>query len=314
MTTTPTTMKEPLPEKTPVHRYRAFSPGRIWTLATATVTQLLRMKIMGFVLAVCVLIVAFGFVFPALSPEQQLNNLKSWSFAGLQLYSFVLAIAATALLLPRDLEDRTLYTILSKPVPRHEYLIGKFLGVMLLIAGGLVLMDAAMSGVLYLRQNMLLSQIIGNLKEINGQVTPAEAKQVTEMLAKQGLTWNLHLGLLAVFLKAGVLTALTLMISCFASSTLFTMVVTFCMFLVGHGHDLMRDYFLHGRVSSFTEKALSAVLAVLTPDMGAYDVVDNVISGELVTGHAAQMMIGTAALYVLGYLVVSHLLFVEKEL
>ena len=35
--------------------------------------------------------------------------------------------------LPRDMEDRTLYTILSKPVPRFEYLIGKLLGVLLLI-------------------------------------------------------------------------------------------------------------------------------------------------------------------------------------
>jgi len=43
----------------------------------------------------------------------------------------VYSIAATALLLPRDVEDRTLYTILSKPVPRIEYLLGRLVGVLI---------------------------------------------------------------------------------------------------------------------------------------------------------------------------------------
>lgn len=295
-------------------RYRAFSPARIWTLATATLTQLMRMKVMGFVLVLCALIVAWGYAFPALNPEQQLNQLKSWSFAALQMYSFVLAIAATALLLPRDLEDRTLYTILSKPVPRHEYLIGKFLGVMLLVGGGLLVMDAAMSLVLWIRQNTLLVQITSGLKETGAQISEQDVQQVKAMLAKQGLTWNLHVGLLAIFLKAAVLTSLTLLVSCFASSTLFSMVVTFCIFVVGHGHDLLRDYFLHGHVSSAVEKTLSALLAIITPDLAAFDVVDSVINGEIVSSQAAWMMTGMAGLYVVGYLVVSHLLFVEKEL
>ena len=54
--------------------------------------------------------------------------------------------------------------------------------------------------------------------------------------------------------------------------------------------------------------------AILTPDLGAFDVVDNVINGETVSASAAGLMAGTAALYLLGYGVVSHLLFVEKEL
>jgi ABC-type Na+ efflux pump permease subunit len=287
-----------------------FSPARIWTLAAATVTQLLRMKILVFLLVFSFIVVAAGFAFPVLNPEQQLKQLKDVSFGALQVFSIVIGIVATALLLPRDLEDRTLYTILSKPVPRYEYLLGKLLGVILLIGAGLILMDIAFSGVLYLREKLLLSQMVEalNVKE------QGDLEFLKGYVAKQGLTWNLHLGVLAIFLKAAVVASLAMMVSCFASSTLFTVVITFCVVIIGHGQAMMRDFFLNGKMTEVMEKGLSALLAILTPDLGVFDVVENVIQGEVVTWAATQVMLGTAAMYVVGYCVVSHLLFVEKEL
>ncbi len=290
--------------------HRSFSPARIWTLATATVTQLVRMKILAFLLVFCVIVVAAGFAFPVMNPEQQLKLLKDVSFGALQVFSIVIGIVATALLLPRDLEDRTLYTILAKPVPRYEYLLGKLLGVLLLIGAGLVIMDAAFSVILWLREKLLLSQMIAAL---NAQ-RPEDIAQLEGIVAKQGLTWNLHLGVLAIFLKASVVSALALMISCLASSTLFTVVITFCIVIIGHGQGLLREYFLQGKMTAVLEQSLSALLAILTPDLGVFDVVENVIQGEVVTWAATQVMLGTAAMYLVGYCVVSHLLFVEKEL
>ena len=139
-------------------RSYGFSLSRVWTMAAATVTQLVRMRILVFLVVLSVIVVAAGFLFPVFSAEQQLKMLKYVSFGALQFFSLVLAIVATALLLPKDMEDRTLYTILSKPVPRVEYLLGKFLGVMLLIGGGLLIMDLLVCGVLYFRQSMVLAQ------------------------------------------------------------------------------------------------------------------------------------------------------------
>ncbi|MES2506344.1 MAG: ABC transporter permease subunit [Verrucomicrobiota bacterium] len=287
-----------------------FSPARIWTLATATVTQLMRMKILAFLGVFSVIVVAASFASPLLNPEQQLKQLKDVSFGALQIFSVVIGIVATALLLPRDLEDRTLYTILSKPVPRYEYLLGKLLGVLLLIGGGLILMDAAFSVVLWLREKLLLAQMVQSL---NAQ-RPEDLAQIETYVAKQGLTWNLHLGVLAIFLKAAVVSALALMVSCFASSTLFTVVISSCVVIIGHGQTLMREFFLNGKMTALMEQSLSALLAILTPDLGVFDIVENVIQGESVTWGAVQVMLGTSAMYVVGYCVVSHLLFVEKEL
>jgi uncharacterized membrane protein YciS (DUF1049 family) len=297
----------------PGSRFRAFSLARIWTLAAATVTQLVRMKILAFLLVFCVIVVAAGFAFPVMNPEQQLKLLKDVSFGALQMFAIVIAIVSTALLLPRDLEDRTLYTILSKPVPRFEYLIGKLLGVLLLIGGGLIAMDAVLSAVLWLRQNMVLADAIHALEHENS-ATPENIAVQTAAVAKQGLTWGLHAATYAIFLKASVVAALALMISCFASSTLFTIVITFCFTIIGHGQQMFRDYFFHGNLSAVGEKMASLVLAIVCPDLGLFDIVENIINGITATTPDLLNMTGMGLVYVVGYMVVAHLLFVEKEL
>jgi len=289
-----------------------FSVSRVWTMAAATVTQLVRMRILVFLVVLSAIVVAAGFMFPVFSAEQQLKMLKYVSFGALQFFSLVLAIVATALLLPKDIEDRTLYTILSKPVPRVEYLLGKFFGVMLLIGGGLLLMDVLLCAVLHLRQSLVLAQELAFLKQ--GHATAEELAVEAARIEAQGVGWSLQIGVLAVFLKAGVVTALALMISCFASSTLFTVITTFCVCIIGQGQELIREFFFHRTFDAAGEKIASGLFAVLVPDLRLFDVIDQVVAGDEVAGGAALFMTGAGLLYMAGYLVVAHLLFVEKEL
>ncbi len=293
-------------------RFRSFSPARVWTLASATVTQLVRMKILGFLVVFCLIVVAAGFAFPVMNPDQQLKLLKDVSFGSLQVFALVIAIVATSLLLPRDLEDRTLYTILSKPVPRFEYILGKLIGVLLLIGGGLIVMDAVLSAVLWLRQNMVLADAVRSL-EHEHSATPENIAAQAAAVAKQGLTWGMHAGVFAIFLKAAVVAALALMISCFASSTLFTIVITFCITIFGHGEQMFREYFFHG-MSAVKEKIAGIVLGIICPDLGLFDIVENIINGIPATMPDLLSMTGMALLYVVGYTTAAHLLFVEKEL
>ena len=62
--------------------------------------------------------------------QEQFQVLKDVSLGAMSIFTWLLAVLATAMLLPKDIEDRTLYTILAKPVPRFEYLLGKLLGVL----------------------------------------------------------------------------------------------------------------------------------------------------------------------------------------
>jgi ABC-2 family transporter protein len=285
---------------------------RIWTLAMSTVTQLVRMKIVAFLVVFCLVVVAAAFAFPVMNPEQQLKLLKDVSFGALQLFAIIIAIVATALLLPRDVEDRTLYTILAKPVPRLNYLLGKLLGVLVVIGVGLVVMDAIFSIVLWFRQEMVLAEALAELQR-DQRSTPDAVAGVTANVMQQGLTWNLHWGVWAVFLKASVLATLALLISSFASSTLFTIVCTFCFAILGHGQDLLRSYLFQGGLTFF-ERFLSSLLSIACPDLGLFDVVETIIAGHRILGSEALTMTGIAALYVAGYTFITYLIFMEKEL
>jgi hypothetical protein len=290
-----------------------FSPLRVWTLAMATVTQLVRMKILAFLVVFCLLAVGAGFAFSVINPEQQLNLLKSVTLGALQIFSIVIGVVSTALLLPKDMEDRTLYTILSKPVPRFDYLLGKLVGVLLLIGGGLIVMDAVLSVILWLRQSLVLEDTLAEIKQ-RGMDSPEVQQQVRELVARQGLTWNMHWAVWAIFLKAAVVTTVALLLSCIASSTLFTIVITFCVTIIGHGEALIRDFFFTPNLSSTAGRAATLLLAAFCPDLAQFDVVDSVVNGEIVPWAAVFDMTGIAALYVTVYLFVTHLLFCEKEL
>jgi hypothetical protein len=291
----------------------ALKIARVWTLALATMTQLVRMKILFFLVIFCVLVVGAGFASSVINPEQQLSLIKKVSLGALQIFSIVIGIVATALLLPKDMEDRTLYTILSKPVPRFDYLVGKLLGVLLLIGGGLFLMDLVLSLVIYTRQGMVMEDALRAL-EYDGQATPETIERVKAIVARQGLTWEMHWAVFAIFLKASVVTTMALVLSCIASSTLFTIVVSFCAVIIGHGEHLLREFFFHPYLSGTAERLAALALAIVFPDLAQFDIVDGVVAGESVPWSAVLDMTGIAALYVLGYMSIAHLLFVEKEL
>lgn len=296
-----------------VKTYTSFSPSRIWTLATHTVTQLLRMRIIAFLAVFGFIAIASGFAFPAMSPEQQLKLLKDVSFGVLQIFSIVIAIAATSLLLPKDLEDRTLYTILSKPVPRYEYLIGKLLGVLLLIGVGLLVMDVIFSAIVWLKQTLIIGGQIAALQQ-EQSATPENIAAIQTIIGKYGLTWSLHAGVFAIFLKASVIAALSLLISCFASSTLFTIVIAFAFTIAGHGQQMIREGLLQNHLTTAWEKILGGILAFICPDLKLFDVVDKVITGEVITSATLAGMGGMALLYIVGYTAAAYLFFAEKEL
>ncbi|MCB1277938.1 ABC transporter permease subunit [Prosthecobacter sp.] len=291
-----------------------FSPRRVWTLAYATMTQLMRMKILPFLLVFCALVALIGVGGSSVvNPEQQLSSFKSMSLGVLQIFSIVFGIVATALLLPKDLEDRTLYTILSKPVPRFDYVLGKLLGVLMLIASGLVIIDAVLSLILWTQQSGLYDAYLFQLHQTK-QDTPEAIAQVREIVARQGLTWNLHWAVWAIFLKASVVTTVALLLSCLASSTLFTIVITFCVTIIGHGEALIREFVFQPHLGSTTKRIATLVLAAICPDLAQFDIVDSVANGEIVPWAAVYDMTGIAALYMTVYLFITHLVFVEKEL
>ena len=91
--------------------------------------------------------------------------LKDVCLGAMSIFTSLLAILATANFLPKALEDRTIYNLLSKPVPRFVYLLGKLTGIILLLFLFTLLMSAVFCLVLWLREQGNTPLLVANQDE-----------------------------------------------------------------------------------------------------------------------------------------------------
>ena len=300
----------------PAHN-RPINPRRIGVIMMHTFTQLARMKVFYF-LGVFAVILLGSNLFdiqdlgrPDLEGTDVLRSIRSWSLGTMTLFSVVLGVVATALLLPKDVEDRTLYTILAKPVPRLDYLTGKLGGVLLLIFVSLLAMDLLMTGVLAVRTNLVVAEQVA---ATTAEGWPAaEIEALRQETLNQGPTWSLHGAVLAVFLRAAVIASTAMLISTFSTSTLFTTVTGFLIYFIGNFQaDARSMYFGSGGVGPL-EKIAGLAVALIFPDFQLFNVVDAVIEGVALPPGSLAMLAGLSAFYVVMHLFVSWLVFADKE-
>ena len=88
-----------------------------------------------------------------LSARSETSVLKSFMLGMIQLTSAVIALVLTVYLIPNEIERRTIYTILSKPVRRWQFLLGKYVGAVLALALMMGLMTGIQLFVYYLKNS-----------------------------------------------------------------------------------------------------------------------------------------------------------------
>lgn len=293
--------------------------SRISVIATHAFTELVRMKVFYF-LAIFALI-AIGSNFfdlpqhegPEAVGANVLQSIKSWSLGAMTLFSVVLSIVATALLLPKDVEDRTLYTILAKPVPRIDYLAGKLLGVLLLVFVSLALMDVLMVAVLQIRTTMVVEQQ-QEMARAMGWTQDALDSLRLETEAN-GPNWSLQGAVFAVFLRASIMASLALLISTFSSSTLFTTIVSFLIYFIGHFQADARDVYLQaGQAGEGMFARIAALLfSLVMPDFQIFNVIDAVIEGQAMPLMALGKLTLVGLYYAVFFTLASWFIFSDKE-
>jgi hypothetical protein len=288
-------------------------------IARHAFTQLVRMKVFYFLAVFAVIAIASNFFDlpqhegPESVGVNVLRSIKSWSLGTMTLFSVVLSIVATALLLPKDVEDRTLYTILAKPVPRIDYLAGKLLGVLLLVFVSLALMDVLMTAVLQIRTSMVLEQQLEMARVMSWPQDAIESLRV-ETLA-QGPSWSLQGAVFAVFLRASIMASLALLISTFSTSTLFTTIISFLIYFIGHFQADARDVYLQAGQAGEGVFARLASLAfsLVLPDFQNFNVIDAVIEGQAMPLLILGKLTLIGLYYALFFTIASWFIFAEKE-
>lgn len=125
----------------------------ILSIASTTVGEAVRRKVLLIILLIGLVFMIVAPGLGILAARSELTVLKSMMLGIIQLTSAVIAIVLTVYMIPNEIERRTIYTILSKPVQRWQFLVGKYLGAVLALGLMMALMSAVLLGVfVYMQQ------------------------------------------------------------------------------------------------------------------------------------------------------------------
>jgi ABC-type transport system involved in multi-copper enzyme maturation permease subunit len=112
----------------------------IRVIASNTFREALRDKILYLFFGFSVVLLASSKLFGILTVGDQSKIIKDMGLAGIQFFLMLIAVMMSVLLISREIDSRTVYYILAKPVRRWQFLLGKYAGLLLTVLVNLVLM------------------------------------------------------------------------------------------------------------------------------------------------------------------------------
>ena len=265
-----------------------FSLSRVWAIAETTFTEAVRQKVYNILIVFALIVIASASFFSQFGTEEQLKFMKDFCLGAVSVFGTMIAIIGTALLLPSEVENRTIYTILSKPVRRFEFLLGKYMGSVLLIFVSLLLMSIMFGAALAFKEQRMVSALH---QQSSGVPLTEEQKQEAALL---------------ILVKLALLAAITLLVSTFSTSMIFNVIVAVMVLIAGHLVGSAREM--------WGDSAVVRWLLAIVPDLGSFNVADDIVLGNPISWvHVAKVVV-----YGLGYLAcvvaAAHFIFSDREI
>lgn len=238
--------------------------ARIVHIASNTFREAVRDRVLYNLIAFAVLMSGAAILVGQISIGIERLVVVNLGLAAVSLFGVVIAIFIGIGLVSKEIEKRTLYTVLSRPVQRWEFIVGKFFG----LAGTLVVNTIFMA--------------IG--------VFAALLYVSHRFHAPDG--WIL-VALYFIVLEFLIVTAVALLFSSF-SSPLLSAVFAFSLFVIGSFAEDLRGF---AAMAQGASRWLAMSAAYLLPNFSSFNVISSVAHNQPV---AAQLILSNT-LYALVY-------------
>lgn len=263
----------------------------IWQIAKTTVGDALRKKVIQIFLVVAIGLIVISFSFSqslSFSTRQGSSTdimlVKSFGFGLMALAGWLISLVMGVSLIPQEVERRTIYTILSKPVNRYEFIIGKFVGAWITLA-----INIALMGVVFV--------IVVAVKAYGAEIPAAEGIQGAAPQKMGIFDANTVWGIVMIYLQFLVLSSVVLMFSTFLTPT-----VNFFMglgvYIVGVLGSVTQTI-MTSPTASTPLKALYYVMHYVIPNFDNFNVTNTLLHPEK---HIANMAVYTAQIGLYGLL------------
>ena len=222
---------------------------KIWAIAINTFRENIRDRILYNLLAFALMIILLSIALVQLSTGEWQRITIDVGLSGISIFGSLIAIFLGISLVSKEMERRTIYTLLSKPVPRPFFMLGKYLGLALTIIVNLAIMAVVYLIVLYY---------------LKGHFTWAQAQAI-----------------ILILVKLLIVAAIALFFSTFTTPTL-SAIFTLSIFIIGH---LTNDIKTFGeRAGKPIINYLSAVIYYLLPNLSNYSWLENATYGDIKPG------------------------------
>lgn len=250
---------------------------RIWAVATNGFREVMRDRIFFTIGFYALIMIAAWRLLPEISGAAQDKIIADFGPATASILGVVIAIFVGTGLINKEIEKRTVFVLITKPINSAEFIIGKHLG----LSAVLAILVAGMTAI---------HLAVLNFAQINYQITPI---LVTAFF---------------LFLELCLITAAALLFGVFTSSILATL-LTFSLYLVGHLSESMVK--LAGITKNPGFQKLTDNLYLILPDLSRLDLKNEAVYGilpqpDILFTNAIYAMVYTAALLTLTTVVFSR--------
>ena len=268
-----------------------ISVPTVGRIAANVFKESVRDKVLYSIVLFAVLIIAASLLLGQLTAGQEVKIIKDLGLASISLFGHFIAIFIGIGLVSKEVEQRSVYNLLSKPVNRHQIVAGKYLGLVLTLAVNVAIMALALFAV---------------LAYMAWRVDP-EAQKAWDTTA---LDPRLLKAVGLILIELTVVTAIALLFSTF-STPIVSAALTFGFVIVGHFSADLRDF--DQVVDSPAAARLARGLYWVLPNLSQLDVKAQVVHGEPVTFGYMALTIGYGALYVAMLLTVAMFVFSRRD-
>jgi Cu-processing system permease protein len=307
--------------------------ARVSVVILNTYREAVRAKVLHGLFALALATAGYCIVVGQFASGAAARVLSDLGAASMALYGVFVAIVLNATALHREIELKTLFPILARPISRSEYLVGKYLGTLSTLAAFILgnaavfLAALAATGATPTWQPLVAAILSVGLAALLGWRLPSLrsfAPAVAGALLLAAGAWlsshspddrRVLLGAaLLTFFEVAVVSGVALLFSAFSSPFL-TAIFTFAVFIVGRSASTLAA--LPVRHFGETINEAARVLARVVPNLMLYVPERALLTGEGL-GSTPAGYIGLAALHTLGWAVAllgsACLLFRQRDL
>jgi ABC-type transport system involved in multi-copper enzyme maturation permease subunit len=139
---------------------------RIWAIALNTFREAVRNKVLAILVLFAIALMGFSLVLGQLSLHEEIRIIKDLGLAGISIFGVIISLFLGVNLLSKELDRKTVYAVIPKPLHRYEFLLGKYLGMvvtmtalvglMSVVLAGFLLVQGGSHGVIMLRAEVLI--------------------------------------------------------------------------------------------------------------------------------------------------------------